>query len=157
MCRVDEVLNRVLVCLARNLVQYINESYPWTEEQEDEQQVLQQIVSRQNQSIAKLVALLEAREATVDFGVYPDYTDYNYVALDSVLDRLVAAEKGLIAEIERAEKECQPEAEVAALLRELRNTELENLKQLEALAARRLAGQAQSGAPSDVVAADRTA
>jgi len=143
--QVNEELNRIVICLGRNLVQYIGESWPWAEDHPEEREAVDRVVQRQQESMRKLVELLEAREEIVDFGTYPDYSEYHYIALDYVLDRLIAAERGLIAEIQRAQEVCDSDPEARQVLSEVAAAERENLKTLEELAeARRSAKPAQA-------------
>ena len=147
--QVNEELNRIVICLGRNLVQYIGESWPWAEDHPEKREAVDRVVRRQQESVRKLVELLEAREEIVDFGTYPDYSEYHYIALDYVLDRLIAVEKGLIAEIQRAQGVCDGDPEALELLREIASAEQENLKTLEAaVEARRSAAPAQAASGS---------
>ena len=130
---VNEKLQQLVIYLSRNLLQYINESWPWVGEHAESKEVLQQIVSKQNESIKKLVELLEARGQIVDFGSYPDYSEYHYIALEYVLERLVKSLEGILEEIQAAKQACKEDEEAYRIILEIEKSEQENLSKLKTL------------------------
>ena len=137
-------LNQLLGALARSLVQYVGECWPWTRvEAEDERRTIDEIVERQQRQIAALADLIMGRGTIAEFGTFPtEFTDLHYVALDYLLDQLIADERSLVAAIESAAGACSDDAEAADLLKQLLAEEQENAATLEKLATLRAAGSA---------------
>lgn len=138
-------LNRLLINLGRSLLQYVGECWPWTgADGEIERALILRIVDRQSEDVARLADLLVRRHWSVDFGTYPtDYTDLHYVALDFLLDQLIANEESLIGELEAGiETTAQDDPEAARLLRDIVSQERDNLTELRKLSGSRAAGSA---------------
>jgi Arc/MetJ-type ribon-helix-helix transcriptional regulator len=98
------------------------------------------MAARQRQFIARLVDLLSKRRAAVDFGVYPDYSEFHYVSLDYLIGKLVVDEERLVAELEAAQKGLEDDPEAARVVAEILAAEKEHLAQLRDLAAKAPAG-----------------
>lgn len=134
--QINAQLNRLLIDVARSLLQYVGES--WPRATSDQQRTLGRIVERQQQHIAALAELLEHRRWVIDVGRYPtEFTTLNlhYVSLDFLLSRLVESERQLIARIEATLRDCRDDPEAAELVEQLLAEERENLQTLETLAA----------------------
>lgn len=86
----ESVLNRVLIDMGRSFLQYIADAWPWVDPlaQTIQDQVMV-ISARQRQDISDLVDLMTEREYVPDFGSFPtEYTDLQFLALDSILRSL---------------------------------------------------------------------
>ncbi|MEZ6133224.1 MAG: hypothetical protein R3C59_31540 [Planctomycetaceae bacterium] len=86
----NSALNRVLIDLGRSFLQYISDAWPWVDPQAQSVQDQVMVISaRQRQDVADIVALLNDREQHIDFGTFPtEYTDLQFLALDSIFDML---------------------------------------------------------------------
>lgn len=134
----NAVLADVVIDLSRCLLQYVGESWPWTDGDEAEQQVIDNLVARQQQSVAKIADILLCRRKYIDFGAYPtEFTDLQYLALDHLLDQLVTTERALVDAIGQAVTAVSGDDEAQAALESALTVERENLGRLEELAASR--------------------
>ena len=100
----DSVLNGVLIDMARSFLQYVAEGWPWVSAggQSVEDQVLA-IASRQRQDVADIAAVLTEREHFIDFGSFPtEYTDVQFLALESLFDWLHNSQASVLAGIAAA-------------------------------------------------------
>jgi len=136
-------LNDLLIDLGRSLLQYVGESWPWTGYDEaDEQAAIDTLVAEQKASVQALAELLVAREHFIDPGSYPtEYTSLHYVALDYLLSQLVAEQRELVEECAALSGEAHDDPEAGPLLAQIADQAAAHLTRLEALAARRTAGQ----------------
>ena len=96
--------------------------------------------------VGQLAELLDGRGWTIDFGVFPDFTDLHYLSLDFVLPHLVENQRGVIREIEAALPKCAGDAEGTALLTEILPAERTVLTKLEELSRSKPTAPAQSAA-----------
>jgi len=90
----NDILNSVLITMARSFLQYVAESFPWVsrEDQAVGEQV-EVIATRQRQDVGELAELLTSREHFVDFGTFPtDYTDMQFLALAAMFDGVHASQ-----------------------------------------------------------------
>jgi len=129
--KINEELNRLLIRLAKSLIQYAGECWPWVEESGDQYEAVCRVVACQKKSIAQLADLLSARDWTIDWGVYPDYSDLHYIALDFLLDKLIAAEEALVRQIEQTIEICSADIDAVRLLRTILATECKNHETLK--------------------------
>lgn len=84
----ESVLNRVLIEMGRSFLQYISDAWPWVDPlaQKIQDQVMV-IAARQRQDVADMASFLTEREHYIDFGTFPtEYTDLQFLSLDSILD-----------------------------------------------------------------------
>lgn len=97
----NNILNSVLIDMARSFLQYVSESSPWVgvdaaaiEEQ------FSVLAVRQRQDVSDIVALLTDREHPVDLGTYPtEYTDQQFLALGAVFQNLRLSQQKVCASI----------------------------------------------------------
>lgn len=128
-------LNRVLIRIYRSLLQYMGESWPWTGVDEvQEQQVIEQLVQEQQASTASLVDLLDSRGYSIDFGQYPDNSEYHYVALDFFLERILRDEQATLATVREAKARCAGDPQAASLLEQVETSERSIYERLMVLA-----------------------
>src|SRR5262245_52956372 len=138
----SDVLSPLVARLYRSLLQYTLESWPWTASTETadgkspEQAAVEQMATRQQEFVGRLVALLQQRGQFVDFGTYPDNSGLHYVSLDYLLGKLVADEEKLVADLEKARAAIHDDSPAATLLVELLAAEKQNLSRLRELAAK---------------------
>ncbi len=136
-------LGELLVDLARCLLQYVGECWPWTGEDESDKRTIDELVARQKQSIGRLVELLNRRRRLIDFGAYPtDFTDLHFLALHHLLGRLVGNQQACVDMLAQAAGQCAGDEEAAALIDEVLSGERKNLDRLRDLAAQHTAGNA---------------
>ncbi|MEQ9410399.1 MAG: hypothetical protein RIK87_21875 [Fuerstiella sp.] len=98
----ESILNSVLIDMARSLLQYVAESWPWVrgDAQSVEEQVLV-IAARQRQDVADIAALLTKREHYIDFGSFPtEYTDLQFLALSTLFEWLHNSQATVLASIQ---------------------------------------------------------
>ena len=130
-------LGQLLIDLARCLLQYVGECWPWTGDHDLAQRTIEELVSRQKEKIGCLAALLNQRRQLVDFGAYPtEFTDLHYLALDHLLQRIIEDEESLIGVLQQAVGDCAEDVEVARLLDQISAGERKNLEQLHEIQAR---------------------
>ncbi len=143
----NDVLNQVLVVMGRSLLQYSADAWPWTGSSETaSRSAVEALIPEQRRHIAQLADLLDGRGWTIDFGVYPDFTDLHYLSLDFVLPHLIENERGIVTEIESALPKCASDPEGAALLAEILPAERAVLTKLEELSRSKPPAPAQSAA-----------
>jgi hypothetical protein len=90
------LLEAILRREGRSLLQYVSESFPWTNP--DEQAALaqlQELVQEERKATGALLQLFARREHTVPYlGSFPEsFTTINFVSLDHLLPLLVDAER----------------------------------------------------------------
>lgn len=91
----EEILNGVLIEMARSCLQYVAEAWPWVDEQQQslEDQVLA-LAARQRQDAAEIVDELNEREYPVDLGTFPtEYTDLQFLSLESLFKPLLRSQQ----------------------------------------------------------------
>jgi hypothetical protein len=135
----SDVLNRVLTRLYRSLMQYAVDCWPWTRATDTavpeapEQKVIEQMTSRQQDFVARLVDLIIERGGVPDFGSFPDNSELHYVSLEYLLGKLIADEQDLVVELQAAIPRLQPDAEARGLVAEILAAETENVARLREL------------------------
>ena len=113
----ESVLNGVLIDMSRSFLQYVAESWPWVDAQSQsvEEQVMV-IAARQRQDVGDLVALLTAREHFIDFGTFPtEYTDLQFLALESLFDHLHHSQSSVCNSISAALSQLDGSGDDAAI------------------------------------------
>ena len=86
----NEVLNQILITLGRSLLQYSGAAWPWTGSSSTvSRAAIEALIGEQADHIRQLAELLDSRGWTIDFGVFPDFTDLHYLSLQYVLPHLV--------------------------------------------------------------------
>src|SRR5262245_26083689 len=99
----NETLNHLASRAYRGLLQYAVECWPWTDASTAaEQQAIEQLAARQQSFVGRLVNLLSERGEAIDLGNFPDYSELHYVSVDFLVQKLIADEQGLVAELESA-------------------------------------------------------
>lgn len=128
-------LNAFVVSMGRSLLQYADESWPWTASNEAETQaVLHRLATLQRQAVEALVELLDLRDWTIDFGTYPtDYTDLQYLSLDYFLSRIAAGEKSVVADLDEAVHACVDDPAAVEVLKEVLTTERKIVERLDSV------------------------
>lgn len=116
----NTLLNDVLIDMARSLLQYVSESFPWTSTtKQDVGEQVNVIAARQRQDVTEIVELLTDREHFVDFGAFPtEYTDLQFLALDKLFQDLTTGQAAICDLITVAASELSDlgDKEAAALL-----------------------------------------
>jgi hypothetical protein len=131
----DAKLNDLLVDLGRSLLQYADESWPWSRSTDAEREV-RALAAQQREHVARLAELLAERGWPIDFGGYPtDYTDLHFLSLDFFLPRLAEAQASVVAELDEAVHTCIDDPAAVALLRDVLAGEREIAERLKAIAA----------------------
>lgn len=143
----NEVLNQVLVVMGRSLLQYSADAWPWTGSHSSASRTaVEALMAEQKTRVGQLADLLDNRGWTIDFGVFPDFTDLHFLSLDFVLPHLVENERRVVNEIEAALPQCSSDPEGAALLSEFLPGERAVLSKLEELCRPKPTASAQSAA-----------
>jgi hypothetical protein len=129
-------LNQLLIDLARSLLQYVGECWPWSgSATQDAQRKIEELVEIQKQQVGELAELLDDAGWTIDKGSYPtEYTDLHYVALSFLLDQLIQNQRELVDEAKRTLAACQSHAEARRLVSEIQSAQYAILQDLEILA-----------------------
>lgn len=116
----NAALNQLLIDLGRSLLQYVGESWPWTSTTSSAKGQFDALVRREQQSVARLAALLNRRRWTIDFGSYPtEYTDLHYCSLDYLIGQLIQSASENLASVTSLRDRVSDDAEAAALLNEV--------------------------------------
>ena len=101
----DEILlPNVLRRESRCFLQYVHESFPWAHgKTEAARTTILAAAAAEAAELAHLAKLLTRRHIAVPFfGAYPSaFTSYNYLAISSLLPKLIADQKRGLAELER--------------------------------------------------------
>jgi hypothetical protein len=143
----NDVLNQVLVVMGRSLLQYSADAWPGTGSgARASRSAVEALIPEQKAHIAHLADLLDSRGWTIDFGVYPDFTDLHYLSLDFVLPHLIENQRGIVTEIESALPKCAGDPQGVALLNEILPGERGVLAKLEELSRSKPPAPAQSAA-----------
>jgi hypothetical protein len=143
----NDMLNQVLVVTGRSLLQYSAESWPWTGSGSTTlRSAVEALIAEQGLRVGRLAELLDSRGWTIEFGVFPDFTDLHYLSLVYVLPHLVENERSVVRQIEAALPQCAGDAEGTALLAEILAGERATLAKLEELSRSQAAAPAQSAA-----------
>jgi len=111
-------LNRIVIDLGQSLLQFVGEVSPWTPANASAaRETLERTVKQQQQHVDQLVELLNDRGQPVNFGVYPaDFTDLHFLALKSLLPRIIANQDAILVELDEVVHTCVDDAEALAML-----------------------------------------
>lgn len=140
----NSLLNQLLINLCRSLLQYAGEAWPWIRLEDTwEREKVEELVARQQRGIGRLAELLAERDWPVDFGSYPtEYSDLNYIALDYLIEQLIANEEALIADLEETIRTCAEDPEAVQLLNEILDEQRQIVAALKQLRQERSTGAA---------------
>lgn len=135
----NDRLNELLIQLGRSLLQYVGESWPWSPDNEiQEQRTIDRLVAEQRESVAHIAELLADRGHLIDPGAYPtEYTSLHYVALDYLLKQLAAEQDELAADLQQALLDAHGDEEAEFLLTGLAAQVERHKSELESLIASR--------------------
>ncbi len=120
----------------RSLLQYLNESFPWTApEHQDAIRRMRQLAAEEQESIGRVARFLQRRRIPLPYlGSFPEeFTNINFIGLDYGLGRLVTAERDAIAVLE-GEIARLTDPDARALVADILRQKQGHLKELEALA-----------------------
>lgn len=114
-------LNQLVVDLGRSLLQFVGETSPWSPNNADTaRETVARLVGSQRQQVVRLTELLVERRYPVEFGVYPAaFTDLHFLALKSLLPRIIASQDALVSELDEAAHTCVDDPEAATALGEV--------------------------------------
>ena len=114
----NDRLNDLLIAVARCLLQYVGESWPWTSDEEAaERAAVERMVTEQRETVLHMAALLDDRAHRITYGQYPsEYTSLHYVALDYLLDQLVDDQQRLADELASAALDAGGDAEAQRVI-----------------------------------------
>lgn len=133
----NDILNNLVARVYRSLLQYAVECWPWTDASNAaEQQAIEQMASRQQSFVGRLVDLLNDRGENVDLGNFPDNSELHYVSVDFLLGKLIADEQSVVAGLEAAHGALHGDPQAASLVSELLTAEQANISRLRDLAAK---------------------
>lgn len=130
-----QILNTVLDRLSHTLLQYIGESWPWTDPLDSERQpIIEGLVRRQQFGAERIAEFLTERRAIVTLGNYRfDGSSLHYCTFEFLKPRLIADETSLIAELQKAAASANGDAGAVRLLEQLIADEEETLRQVSEL------------------------
>jgi hypothetical protein len=97
-------LERLVALGRRSLLQYISESSPYTTDKtHDALTHILAMAQEERDAVGKLIRYLQKKHVRrIVLGSYPShYTMMNFITIDCLLPRLIAAEEVQVAEIER--------------------------------------------------------
>ncbi|MBT6154811.1 MAG: hypothetical protein HOL01_02185 [Planctomycetaceae bacterium] len=133
----NSLIADLLIEQSRCLLQYAGECWPWMADDDAERSVIETMVARQQQGVARMANLLNGRRQTIDFGAYPtEFTDLQYLALSHLLGLLVESQQALVDAIDQTATHCAVDVEAVAIIVEIHTIERENLGRLQELAAK---------------------
>lgn len=137
--KTNQLLNSVLISMSRSFLQYVSESSPWVRgDAASVGREVEVLAARQRQDVAAIAQFLDQRESFVDFGSFPtEYTDLQFLALNSLLAGLLRSQRGNCENLQRAllNEAITDDAEAERLLTQVLGHEQDLLKSLGDLAA----------------------
>lgn len=132
-----DVLNRLLTIEMRSLPMYLVNTSSWDDPHNEA--AVQTIIhtAEDQQAMASRVArLIQMREGAVVVGEFPmAYTDLNFLSLDFLLRRLVAAQRGDVEAVRRCVEELDNDPIARELAEEILGAEKAHLEAFEELVA----------------------
>ena len=133
----NPILNHVLITLNRGLLQYLGECSPWTAANEkSRQEKVTELIAVQKAEIERLVTLLTARRAYIDFGLYPtEYTDLQFLALDFLLDETLENSQAGLSIITEAITATADDTAAQETLKHIQTSQQQIVSELEKLLA----------------------
>jgi hypothetical protein len=135
--RTATILQGVVRREGRSLLQYVHDSFPWTQTGNQEMLTkIQALVEEERAATAALARfLIEQRFPPPYLGAYPTgFTTINYVSLESLLPRLLDFQKEAVAALQRDLAEVT-DADARKQLLGLLEMKQRHLETLESLAA----------------------
>ncbi|MEY2725333.1 MAG: hypothetical protein RLZZ458_1200 [Planctomycetota bacterium] len=133
----ENLINSVLINLSRSFLQYLSECSPWVRgELAAVGQELESLAAIQREDVRRLAELLDSREVFVDFGSFPtEYTDLQFLALQSLMAGLIHSQEGQMASLADACNSLELAGDTSALatLQTVRNQEQKLLQSLREL------------------------
>ncbi len=143
----NEVLNQSLDHAWPQLAAVLGAAWPWTGSSSTvSRAAIEALIGEQADHIRQLAELLDSRGWTIDFGVFPDFTDLHYLSLQYVLPHLVENERAVIGQIEAAVPRCAGDEEAVKLLSEIGVGERSILTRLDDFSRSAPAAASQSAA-----------
>ncbi|MBS0263915.1 MAG: hypothetical protein JSS02_18395 [Planctomycetes bacterium] len=139
---VIDILNHIVGCVYRSLLQYSIECSAWTTLTETagqvtpEQQAVEQMAARQQDFVARLAELIFDRGGAVDYDTFNDNSELHYVALDFLVGKILEDELYVVGELESSLQKLSQDAEASALVGELLNAERAHVTKLRELSAK---------------------
>jgi len=131
---IRECLSQLLINVARSLLQYCGESWPWTDPlAQSHYPEVQQMVEAQQEDVAALIELMQNREIPINMGTYPDNSGLHYVSLEYFLHLLENNQAEVVSQVDNAVTICQPDAEASELLKRIQTREADYLKTIQEL------------------------
>ena len=130
--RLQDLLRRE----SRSLLQYLDESFPWTTlDKQSALSRLHELAAEEREAAAKVARLLTRRRVALPYlGAFPEeFTTINFIGLDYAVPRLVAYERRAIADLEQDLARLDDE-EAKRLVQEVLTLKQGHLKELEGLA-----------------------
>lgn len=133
----NALLGELLVRLYRSLLQYTIECWPWTDAgQTEEYRAIEEMAASQREQVARIAEMLDRRQQAVDYGVYPDWSNLHYVAIDYLLGKLVDDQTHVVAEVRRIKGALAGDTDANSLVAGVLLGEERHLTRLKDLAAR---------------------
>jgi hypothetical protein len=131
----QRVLTRLLQREQYSLANYLRYAPPWVPPgREHAWEEVRRIAEAQCANAVHIGRLLVRRHGYTESGHFPvDFTRYNDVSLDYLLQRLVEHQQSLVADIERALGELGPDEEARRVVRTVLDGERKHLGALRAL------------------------
>jgi len=129
----QEALTRVLAVQFRSLAMYLHDAVPWTHAGDERAvETLKHVVGDQRALCTRIGDFLIDRYGRMETGEYPlAFTGLNDCSLDYLLLELIAAEKQIIAVIERSVQALQRDPAALALAEESLGAARGHLESLE--------------------------
>ena len=131
----NDALGRLFATLSRSLLQYLDEAEPWTEaRQVAARESLKQVAASQRRSIARLADLVVRRHVLPESASFPSgFAALHYLALDFLMDRLIADQIGVVAAIDEALAACRDD-QATRVLERVQTREAEHFDRLRQIA-----------------------
>lgn len=133
----EKLINTVLINLSRSFLQYLSESSPWVRgELAAVGRELESLAATQREDVRILAELLDSREFPVDFGAFPtEYTDLQFLALQSLMAGLIHSQEGQLASLADASSalERSGDTSAAAAVASIQNHQQKLLQSLHEL------------------------
>ncbi|MFW6125128.1 MAG: ferritin-like domain-containing protein [Pirellulales bacterium] len=144
------LLNELLNRQYRSLPHYVAECWPWTHRGNAEARAaLERIIQKQDEHCAAIADLITRRGGLPMVEGYPSqFVDRNFLALDYVLEELVAYQNEAVQRLEQMRQQCAGDAEAADLVQRILSDEREHSAALQRVASNLNSGAAQQPAAS---------
>ncbi|MDA0807369.1 MAG: hypothetical protein O2983_04110 [Planctomycetota bacterium] len=130
-----QILNDLLNRVRYSLLQYIGESWPWTDKDEQARNdSFMGLVRRQQFSAERLASFLLDRRAVVSGSNYPkDCSELHFVTLDFAKKRLVENGTEVVAAFKDSASQLSDDPEALRLIEQLASDEAQTLEILKSL------------------------